>query len=143
MSLKFGRIQPWTVELAALDQFEKNLLLENYSKYFDDLLSGERSLPFGLLVSICYHGNQRLDLAEFHSSKLSCVLSLPASMKRSNQEKLRKSGDIVFPIISLWGFFRRSRAANSPVDSPIRPKFKLVRALMHVCKYEKDRMKNS
>ena len=28
----------------------KNLLLENYSKYFDDLLSGERSLPFGLLV---------------------------------------------------------------------------------------------
>ena len=33
----------------ALDQFKKNLL-ENYSKYFDDLLSGERSLPFGLLV---------------------------------------------------------------------------------------------
>ena len=29
----------------------KNLLLENYSKYFDDLLSGERSLPFGLLVN--------------------------------------------------------------------------------------------
>ena len=28
----------------------KNLLLENYSKYFDDLLSGEQSLPFGLLV---------------------------------------------------------------------------------------------
>ena len=28
----------------------KNLLLENYSKYFDDLLSGERPLPFGLLV---------------------------------------------------------------------------------------------
>ena len=28
----------------------KNLLLENYSKYFDDLLSGERSLPFGLHV---------------------------------------------------------------------------------------------
>ena len=40
------------MELAALDQFKKslNLLLENYSKYFDDLLSGERSLPFGLLV---------------------------------------------------------------------------------------------
>ena len=53
MNLKFGRIQPWTVELAALDQFKKslNLLLENYSKYFDDLLSGERSLPFGLLVA--------------------------------------------------------------------------------------------
>ena len=52
MSLKFGRTQPWTVALAALDQFKKslNLLLENYSKYFDDLLSGQRSLPFGLLV---------------------------------------------------------------------------------------------
>ena len=49
MSLKFGRIRPWTAELAALDQL-KNLLLENYSKYFDDLLSGERSLPFGLFV---------------------------------------------------------------------------------------------
>ena len=38
--------------LTALDQFKisLNLLLENYSKYFDDLLSGERSLPFGLLV---------------------------------------------------------------------------------------------
>ena len=28
----------------------KNILLETYSKYFEDLLSGERSLPFGLLV---------------------------------------------------------------------------------------------
>ena len=36
-------------ELAALTNL-KNLLLENYSKYFDDLLSGERSLPFALLV---------------------------------------------------------------------------------------------
>ena len=51
MSLKFGRIQPWTAELAALDQFKKSFIQE-YSKYFDDLLSGERSLPFGLLVSI-------------------------------------------------------------------------------------------
>ena len=39
------------MEIAALDQFE-NLLLENYSKYFDDLLSGERLLPFGLLVDL-------------------------------------------------------------------------------------------
>ena len=53
MRLKFGRIQPWTVELAALDQF-KNLLLENYSKYFDDLLSGEQLLPFGLFVVFAY-----------------------------------------------------------------------------------------
>ena len=41
--------------------------------------------------------------------------------------------------------FRCSRAANSAVSGPSRPKFKLVRALMHViitCKYEKDRMIN-
>ena len=49
MSLKFCRIQPWTAELAALDKFKKSFIQE-YSKYFDDLLSGERSLPFGLLV---------------------------------------------------------------------------------------------
>ena len=53
MSLKFGRIQAWTAELAALTNL-KNLLLENYSKYFDDLLSGERSLPFELLVFLNY-----------------------------------------------------------------------------------------
>ena len=43
-------------------------------------------------------------------------------------------------------FFRRSGAANSAVSGPIRPKFKLVRALIHVivtCKYGKERMKNS
>ena len=43
-------------------------------------------------------------------------------------------------------FFRLSRAANSAVGGPIKPKFELVLALMHViiaCKYEKDQMKNS
>ena len=35
MSLNFGQIQPWTLELAALDRL-KNLLLDNY---FDDLLA--------------------------------------------------------------------------------------------------------
>ena len=50
MSLKFRRIQPWTAELAALDQFKKSFIRE-YSKYVDDLLSGERLLPFGLLVN--------------------------------------------------------------------------------------------
>ena len=49
MSLKFGRIQPWTAELAALDQFKKSFI-RGYSKYFDGQLSGERSLDFGLLV---------------------------------------------------------------------------------------------
>ena len=40
MSLKFGQTQPWTAELAALDQLKKIFyLLEKYSKYFDDLLA--------------------------------------------------------------------------------------------------------
>ena len=41
------------VELAALGQLKKNLLLENYSKCFGHLMpSGERLLPFGLLVCL-------------------------------------------------------------------------------------------
>ena len=46
----------------------------------------------------------------------------------------------------MGNFFRCSRAANSAVGGPIRPKFELVRALMHVivtCKYEKEQMKNN
>ena len=81
-----------------------------------------------------------------NSSKLSCMLSLPANMKRIRSRTAEKSGYIIFPIISLWGFFLRSRAANSAASGPSRPKFKLVRTLMHViiaCKYEMDRMINS
>ena len=56
---------------------------------------------------ICYHGNQWLDLAEFqtHPSSHVCYHYLQVC-KGSDQEKPRKSGDIVFPIISLWGFFQ-------------------------------------
>ena len=49
MISKLGQIQPWTVELAALDQLKTYFTyLRTIKKY---LLSGERSLPFGLLVS--------------------------------------------------------------------------------------------
>ena len=81
-----------------------------------------------------------------NSSKLLCMLSLPASMKRIRSRTAVKKWRHRFPIISLWGFFRHSRAANSAVSGPIRPKFELVRAVMHViitCKYEKDQKKNS
>ena len=56
---------------------------------------------------ICYHGNQRLDLAEFqtHPSSHVCYHYLQV-WKASDQEKPRKSGDIVFPIISLWGYLQ-------------------------------------
>ena len=55
MSLKFGQTQPWTVELAALDQLKKILyLLENIQNILMTCwLSGERSLPFWLLVYVC------------------------------------------------------------------------------------------
>ena len=89
--------------------------------------------------TICCHGNQWSDLAEFRTHPSSHV-------RGCDQEQTRKSGDIVLPAISLWEFFRRSRAADSAVDGPIRPKFEIVRALKHVivtCKYEKKRMKNN
>ena len=82
-----------------------------------------------------------------NSSKLSCMLSLPASMKRFRSRTAEKNRKYPFSHYKPMGiFFTRSRAANSAVDGPIRPKFELVRALMHViitCKYKKERMKNS
>ena len=81
-----------------------------------------------------------------NSSELLCLSWLPATlmMIRSKMNKLAWRQH--FPIISLWEFFRRSRAANSVVSGPIWPKFELVRDFMHVlvtCKYKKDRIKNN
>ena len=82
-----------------------------------------------------------------NSSKLSCLLSLPASMKRIRSRTAKKKWRHRFSHYKRMGiFFRRSRAANSTVGGLIRLKFELVRALMHVivtCKYEKEWMKNS
>ena len=49
------------------------------------------------------------------------------------------------PIISLWGFFRRSRAANSAVHGRIWSNFKVVQDFMVVlvtCKNEEDPIEN-
>ena len=82
-----------------------------------------------------------------NSSKLSCLLSLPASMKRIRSRTAKKKWRHRFSHYKRMGiFFRRSMAANSTVGGLIRLKFELVRALMHVivtCKYEKEWMKNS
>ena len=62
---------------------------------------------------------------------------------KNSREKVET---LFFPLKAYGDFFRRSRAANSAVGGPIKLKFELVRALMHVivtCKYEKERMKNS
>ena len=64
-------------------------------------------------------------------------------LMKNSREKVET---LFFPFKAYGDFFRRSRAANSAVSGPIRPKFELVQALMHViiaCKYEKDQMKNS
>ena len=77
MNSIFGHIGP--TELAALEQlksphklimrkwclhfFSDVFLLENFSKYFDDFacrLSGERSLPFGLLVLLSLQNNKTM-----------------------------------------------------------------------------------
>ena len=56
---------------------------------------------------ISYHENQCSDLAEFqtHPSSHVCYHYLQV-WKGSDQEQPRKNGDIIFPIISLCGFFQ-------------------------------------
>ena len=56
---------------------------------------------------ICCHGNQSSNLAKFqtHPSSHVCHRSLQV-WNGSDQEQPRKSGNTVFPIISIWGFFQ-------------------------------------
>ena len=52
---------------------------------------------------------------------------------------------MVFPIIRLWDFFIRSRAANSAVLGLIWPNLELVGDVMDVlvtCKYVENSIKN-
>ena len=61
----------------------KNLILENYSNYFYELLSDERSLPFGLLVRL------KGELIVYQSS---CRLSVCVSVCKHFQTfKLNKA----------------------------------------------------
>ena len=83
-----------------------------------------------------------------NSSKLSCMSSLPASMKWIQSRTAEKKWSQHFSHYkSMAGdFFRRSRAANSAVRGRIWLNFELLLAPMHViiiCKYKKERMKNS
>ena len=73
-----------------------------------------------------------------NSSEHSCMSSLPASMKGSDEEQPRKSGDTVFPIITL--------SVTMETSGWIWPNFKLIQSLMYIiitCKCEKDLIKNS
>ena len=51
MSLKFSRIQPWTAELAALDQFKKSFIRE-YSKYLMTCCQVSNRCPLGYLFGV-------------------------------------------------------------------------------------------
>ena len=78
-----------------------------------------------------------------NSSKLLCMSSLHAIMKRIQSKQLRKRGYSFFPIVSLWKFFLTRFAVHGQIWS----NFKLIKALiMYVivpCKYEQDPIKNS
>ena len=81
-----------------------------------------------------------------NSSKLSCMSSLPASMKWFRSRTAETKWQHHFSHYKSMRIFQTLKAANSTVSSSIRPNFELLRALMHViitCKYEKDRRKNS
>ena len=80
-----------------------------------------------------------------NSSKFLCMSSLPARMKMIQSKMKELEWSQHFPIISLWVFFRRSKAANSAALSLIWPNFKLLRDFMVVlvtCKNEEDPIKN-
>ena len=81
-----------------------------------------------------------------NSFELLCMSCLPATLMMIRSKMKELAWRHHFPIIILWEFFRRSRAANSIVSGPIWPNFELVRDFMHVlvtCKYKKDRIKNN
>ena len=77
-----------------------------------------------------------------HPSFSACYHYLQVS-KGSDQKQPRKSGDTIFPIISLWGYFLD---VQGQITSPIWPKFKLVQDNMHVLvtfKFKMDRINSN
>ena len=83
-----------------------------------------------------------------NSSKLSCMLSLPASLKRIQSRKAEKKWRHHFSHYKPMGIFSDAQGQLTPqsVVQSCLNLIELVPALMHViiaCKYEKDRMKNS
>ena len=58
-----------------------------------------------------------------NSTELLCLSWLPATLMMIRSKKNKLAWRHHFPIISLWNFFRCSRAANSIVSGQIWPKF--------------------
>ena len=85
---------------------------------------------------------------EINLAELLCLSWLPATLMMIRSKINELAWRQQFPFISLWGIFRRSRAAYTVVSGsgPIWPKFELVWDFMHslvTCKYKKDRDKNN
>ena len=59
---------------------------------------------------------------------------------KNSREKVETSFS---PLKAYGDFFRLSRAANSAVGGPIKPKLDLIPAVIIAYKYEKDQMINS
>ena len=57
-----------------------------------------------VLVTCKYEKDRVKSNREKVESEILCMSSLPASIKRIGSKQSRKGGDIVFPIISQWGF---------------------------------------
>ena len=105
-------------------------------------LSGERSLPFGLLVldtqgQLTLYSVARSGQIRTHSSTYICSCYLQAengspitAVKKWRHHHSHKA---------MGYFFRLSRADNSVVGGPIELKFELVQDIMHVlitCKFK-------
>ena len=79
------------------------------------------------------------DLAEFRTHSSSYVYHHYLQVwNKSDQTRLRKCDDTVFPTVTL--------SVAMETSGRIWPNFELIQALIHVlitCKYEKDTIKNS
>ena len=96
--------------------------------------------------TICCHGNQWSDLAEFEL--IQAFMHVLVNCKYE-KDQMKNSGENVMasfsPLLVYGIFFRRSRAANSVVHGRISPNFELIQALMYIivtCKYEMNPIKN-
>ena len=95
--------------------------------------------------TICCLGNQWSDLAKFRTQAFMHDLIACKYLKDQMKNSRENVMTFFFSIISLWGFCRRSRAANSVVHGRISPNFELIQALMYIivtCKYEMNPIKN-
>ena len=95
--------------------------------------------------TICCHGNQWSDLAEFQLIQASMYVLLACKYEKDQMKNSRENVMTSFsPLYVYVIFFRRSRATNSVVRGRISPNFELNQALMYVvitCKYEMNPIK--